>query len=108
MGDPLTEKDETRTALRQVVDAAGPYLDSLADRPVYDRAAEPLLAELAGPLPEDGHGTGTAVETLLRVGTATATASAGRVSLYPNAHHNLDQHAKDDRVPWLYGELGLA
>jgi dienelactone hydrolase len=33
---------------------------------------------------------------------------AGRVSLYPNAHHNLDQHAKDDRVPWLYGELGLS
>jgi glutamate/tyrosine decarboxylase-like PLP-dependent enzyme len=44
---------------------------------VYDRAAEPLLARLGGPLPEDGAGTGAAVETLLRVGTATATASAG-------------------------------
>ena len=39
---------------------------------------------------------------------AAAADPAGRVSLYPNAHHNLDQHAKDDRVPWLYGELGLA
>ena len=77
MGDPLKELDETPAALRQVFDAAGPYLDSLADRPVYDRSAEPLLAELAGPLPEQGSGTGTAVETLLRVGTATATASAG-------------------------------
>jgi glutamate/tyrosine decarboxylase-like PLP-dependent enzyme len=64
-------------ALRQVVDAAAPYLDSLPRRLVYDRGAEPLLRDLSGPLPEQGSGTRAAVETLLRVGTATATASAG-------------------------------
>ena len=77
MADPLHDVAETVPALRQVLDAAGPYLESLPTRPVYDRAAEPLLAELGGPLPELGTGTKVAVETLLRVGTATATASAG-------------------------------
>ena len=77
MGDPLKEQDETLAALRQVVEAAGPYLEGLPERLVYDRAAEPLLGELGGPLPEEGAGTQAAVETLLRVGTATATASAG-------------------------------
>src|SRR5439155_626247 len=64
-------------ALHQVIDAAGPYLAGLPERLVYDRAAEPLLGELDGPLPERGVGTGATVETLLRVGTATATASSG-------------------------------
>ena len=77
MGDPLNEQAETMAALQQVVEAAGPYLDRLPERLVYDRAAEPLLGELGGPLPEQGAGTKAAVETLLRVGTATATASAG-------------------------------
>ncbi len=77
MGDPLREQAETLAALRRVLDAAGPYLEGLPERLVYDRAAEPLLGELAGPLPEQGAGTLAAVETLLRVGTATATASAG-------------------------------
>ena len=77
MGDPLKEQDETLAALRQVVAAAGPYLEGLPERLVYDRAAEPLLGELGGALPEEGTGTQGAVETLLRVGTATATASAG-------------------------------
>ncbi len=77
MGDPLNEQDETLAALRRVLDAAGPYLDGLPHRLVYDKAAEPLLDELAGPLPEQGTGTGAAVGKLLRVGTATATASAG-------------------------------
>ena len=77
MGDPLNEQAETMAALQQVVEAAGPYLDGLPQRLVYDRAAEPLLGELGGPLPEEGAGTKAAVEALLRVGTATATASAG-------------------------------
>jgi hypothetical protein len=77
VGDPLNEQAETLAALRQVLDAAGPYLDGLPDRLVYDRTAEPLLGELDGPLPERGSGTSAAVGTLLRVGTATATASAG-------------------------------
>jgi glutamate/tyrosine decarboxylase-like PLP-dependent enzyme len=77
MADPLDEIGETIPALRQVLEASGPYLDSLSTRPVYDRAAESLLAEVRGPLPDQGTGTKVAVETLLRVGTATATASAG-------------------------------
>jgi len=77
VGDPLNDQAETLAALRQVIDAAGPYLDGLPERLVYDRAAEPLLGELSGPLPERGSGTQATVETLLRIGTATATASSG-------------------------------
>lgn len=77
MADPLDEQGEAFPALNQVLDAAGPYLRSLPQRLVYDRASEPLLAELGGPLPERGLGTATAVRRLLEVGTATATASAG-------------------------------
>jgi glutamate/tyrosine decarboxylase-like PLP-dependent enzyme len=77
MGDPLAEAAETVPALQRVLAAAEPYLDSLATRPVYDPTAEPLLSQVQGPLPERGSGTMAAVETLLRVGTATATASAG-------------------------------
>jgi glutamate/tyrosine decarboxylase-like PLP-dependent enzyme len=77
VGDPLKEQDEALAALRQVVEAAGPWLEGLPERLVYDRGTEPLLGELGGPLPEEGAGTQAAVERLLRVGTATATASAG-------------------------------
>ncbi|HVG89734.1 MAG TPA: pyridoxal-dependent decarboxylase [Gaiellales bacterium] len=77
MGDPLKEQGQTGEALRQVFDAAMPFLDGLNARLVYDRTQEPLLAELGGALPEHGRGTQAAVETLLRVGAATATASAG-------------------------------
>jgi glutamate/tyrosine decarboxylase-like PLP-dependent enzyme len=74
VGDPLVEQREALAALTQVVEAAGPYLDGLPKRLVYDRAAEPMLGELGGPLPEEGAGTQAAVERLLRVGTATASA----------------------------------
>ncbi|MGI5214066.1 pyridoxal phosphate-dependent decarboxylase family protein [Plantactinospora sp. CA-290183] len=82
MGDPLHDRDAAGAALEQVYAAAGPYLDSLADRPVYDPATEPLLAELSaltedGGLPEKGEGTAAALHRLLRVGTAAATHSAG-------------------------------
>ena len=76
MGDPLDEQTETMAALRQVVEAAGPYLEQLPERLVYDQTAEPLLGELGGPLPDQGLGTAAAVERLVRIGTATATASA--------------------------------
>ncbi len=69
---------DSSNVLRQVYEAAGPYLDSLAERPVFDPAAMPLLAELAGTgFPENGIGAEAAVAKLLRVGTAAATASAG-------------------------------
>lgn len=85
MGDPLADRELTVDALRQVYEAAGPYLDSLADRPVRDVTADPLLAGLSeletgsnpGGLPERGVGSAAVAERLLRVGTATATHSAG-------------------------------
>jgi glutamate/tyrosine decarboxylase-like PLP-dependent enzyme len=77
MSDPLFDRDVAEPALARVLAAAGPYLDSLAERPVLDPAARPLLAELTGPLPDKGEGTTAAVDRLLRVGTATATGSAG-------------------------------
>jgi glutamate/tyrosine decarboxylase-like PLP-dependent enzyme len=77
MADPLLDRDAATAALAQVSAAAGPYLDSLAARPVHDPATAKLLAGLAGPLPETGDGTAAAVERLLEIGTATATASSG-------------------------------
>ena len=44
MGDPLLEQDTTLEALQQVLDAAGPFLDALPDRLVWDSATEPMLA----------------------------------------------------------------
>jgi glutamate/tyrosine decarboxylase-like PLP-dependent enzyme len=82
--DPLADLAGTDAVLAQVYEAAGPYLASLAERLVLDVAARPLLRELAGAgttpagdLPELGLGSAEAVRRLLRVGTATATASAG-------------------------------
>jgi glutamate/tyrosine decarboxylase-like PLP-dependent enzyme len=77
MADPLVERATAADTLARVCAAAGPYLDSLADRPVYDVTATPRLTELGGPLPEDGAGGPAAVDRLLDVGTATATASSG-------------------------------
>jgi glutamate/tyrosine decarboxylase-like PLP-dependent enzyme len=77
MADPLFELAAATDALARVCAAAGPYLDSLADRPVVDPAAAGLLADLGGPLPKEGHGTVAAVEQLLRIGTAAGTASSG-------------------------------
>jgi glutamate/tyrosine decarboxylase-like PLP-dependent enzyme len=77
VADPLHEQDQALEALQRVLDAAGPFLDALPDRLVWDSAAEPLLGDLTGALPEQGVGTLAAVERLLRVGTASATASAG-------------------------------
>jgi glutamate/tyrosine decarboxylase-like PLP-dependent enzyme len=77
MADPLLERAATTAALAQVSAAAAPYLDALAERLVHDPAAAELLAGLGGPLPEHGVGTTAAVDRLLEIGTATATASSG-------------------------------
>jgi glutamate/tyrosine decarboxylase-like PLP-dependent enzyme len=77
MADPLFDLPATETALRRVHEAAGPYLSSLADRPVYDRSAAPLLDRLRGPLPEKGEGAAEVAHRLIEVGTAAGTHSAG-------------------------------
>jgi glutamate/tyrosine decarboxylase-like PLP-dependent enzyme len=77
MADPLGERAAAADVLAQVCAAAGPYLDSLADRPVHDAAAAGRLTELGGPLPDAGDGSATTVERLLEIGTAAATASSG-------------------------------
>ncbi|MBX6768664.1 MAG: aspartate aminotransferase family protein, partial [Actinomadura rubrobrunea] len=77
MTDPFNERDQAAPVLRMVTDAAGPYLESLASRPVHDGDADALIDELEGPLPERGEGAQVAVERLLRVGTQAATHSSG-------------------------------
>jgi glutamate/tyrosine decarboxylase-like PLP-dependent enzyme len=63
--------------LARVAAAAGPYLDSLATRPVLDPDAASLLGKLGGPLPEKGIGAVEAVDRLLEVGIGAGTASSG-------------------------------
>jgi glutamate/tyrosine decarboxylase-like PLP-dependent enzyme len=77
VADPLTDLAESAPALDRVAAAAGPYLDSLADRKVFEAAAQPAVAELGGPLPEHGRGTAATIDQLLGIGTAAATASSG-------------------------------
>ncbi|HET6533773.1 MAG TPA: pyridoxal-dependent decarboxylase [Actinoplanes sp.] len=77
MADPIDDLPAAADALHRVTAAAGPYLDSLADRKVFDAAAATRLTELGGPLPEDGVGTAGAVDRLLEIGTAAGTASSG-------------------------------
>ncbi|WP_291415808.1 pyridoxal-dependent decarboxylase [Actinophytocola sp.] len=75
--DPATDPADAERVLRRVAEAAPGYLASLAGRLVDDPAGRPLLAELAGPLPENGAGAEVAVEELLRIGTGAATHSSG-------------------------------
>ena len=77
MADPLTERDETVAALKQVMVAAERYLPSLTSRPVWDAAAGVALDDFDRALPEKGVGTLQAVENLLRIGIAASTTSAG-------------------------------
>ena len=77
MADPITDLSLAAEALRRVMAAADPYLNSLADRKVFDVQAAKMLAELGGSLPEQGVGTTAAVHRLLEVGTAAGTASSG-------------------------------
>jgi glutamate/tyrosine decarboxylase-like PLP-dependent enzyme len=74
--DPFDDED-TLGPLTVVYEAAGPFLDQLADRPAVDPAASPLLDELDLDLPDTGLGAGKAIERLVRVGTAAATQSSG-------------------------------
>jgi glutamate/tyrosine decarboxylase-like PLP-dependent enzyme len=77
VADPIDDLAAAADALRRVTAAAGPYLDSLTDRKVFDAEAAKLLTGLGGPLPEHGLGTAPAVDRLLEIGTAAGTASSG-------------------------------
>ncbi|MCO5992284.1 pyridoxal phosphate-dependent decarboxylase family protein [Actinoallomurus rhizosphaericola] len=77
MTHPLDDAHVTGKALELVAEAAVPYLDSLATRPVNEPGSEALLGGLGGPLPERGDGTVDSVARLLRIGTSAATHSAG-------------------------------
>jgi glutamate/tyrosine decarboxylase-like PLP-dependent enzyme len=77
VADPLADLAVAADALNRVNAAAGPYLDTLAERKVFDAGEAHLLIRLGGPLPEHGQGTTITVEKLLDIGTATATASSG-------------------------------
>jgi glutamate/tyrosine decarboxylase-like PLP-dependent enzyme len=77
MADPLFDMPATETALRRVYEAAGPYLASLADRPVHDPACDPLLDRLRGALPDKGEGAAEVAHRLIEIGTGAGTHAAG-------------------------------
>jgi glutamate/tyrosine decarboxylase-like PLP-dependent enzyme len=77
VSDPLDELAIETAPLHRVAAAADGYLGSLRHRNVFDPRSAPLLAELDYPLPAEGEGADAVIERLLRVGTATATHSAG-------------------------------
>jgi dienelactone hydrolase len=52
-------------------------------------------------------GQDTFVSEAVRAQFAVADPAA-KATLYLNARHALDQHAKDDRIPWLETQLGLS
>ncbi|KRV49801.1 hypothetical protein AQ490_19090 [Wenjunlia vitaminophila] len=90
--DPLNESELSADALDLVARAAPGYLDALPDRPVSDPASWHRLADLGGPLPEDGEGTLATVGRLIDVGTSTshtqsvcsgASSRAARPMLFP-------------------------
>jgi hypothetical protein len=54
--------------LDRVAAVAGPYLDPLAERKVFDSSAAPQLADLGGPLPGHGRGTMAAIDRVLETG----------------------------------------
>jgi dienelactone hydrolase len=47
------------------------------------------------------------IDATVQARFAAADAQA-KVSLYPTSGHFLEQPAKDDRIPWLLGQLGLS
>jgi glutamate/tyrosine decarboxylase-like PLP-dependent enzyme len=77
VADPFVDLAQGRPALDRVVAAAGRYLDSLADRKVFDAAEAVRIGELGGPLPEHGLGTVATIDRLLAVGPGAATTSSG-------------------------------
>ena len=89
MADPLFDMPATETALRRVYEAAGPYLASLADRPVHDPACDPLLDRLGGALPDKGEGAAAVAHRLLEIGTAAGT-HVGRAAVLPLRHRRRD------------------
>ncbi|MEU4716598.1 hypothetical protein AB0F73_23495, partial [Micromonospora purpureochromogenes] len=81
MTDPLRDIDGNE-ALRRVYEAAGPYLSSLADRPVHDPDSQALLGQLwhpadGGARPPGGPGPGPPRGRVGRGGAAAATPTAG-------------------------------
>jgi glutamate/tyrosine decarboxylase-like PLP-dependent enzyme len=77
VADPFADLALAGDALARVTTAAEAYLDSLADRKVFDAGAAKMLADLGGPLPEHGRGTTETIDRLLDIGTAAATTSSG-------------------------------
>ena len=67
----------TETALRRVYDAAGPYLASLADRPVLDPASRPAVAGCAARCPDKGEGAAEAATGCSRSARRPAPHSSG-------------------------------
>jgi len=73
----MIEPREAEQAVALVAERAREYLAELEERPVRSPTAEESAARFAGPLPEEGDGTLSALTTLLEYGPDAAIASGG-------------------------------
>lgn len=71
------DRDELKSVLEAVFEAASSYLESLDSRPVRSPRAEGAALAFDGPLPEVGTGAVEALRTLIRDGGDAALSSGG-------------------------------
>ncbi|HEY6836766.1 MAG TPA: aminotransferase class V-fold PLP-dependent enzyme [Gaiellaceae bacterium] len=75
--DPLAVPDESLAALERVASEAASYLAELKDAPVRSSTSDEAAERFGGRLPDEGVGTMTAIEELLRDGIDAHVRSGG-------------------------------
>ncbi|MDQ3986843.1 MAG: aminotransferase class I/II-fold pyridoxal phosphate-dependent enzyme [Actinomycetota bacterium] len=77
MTDPVVDLDQLPEVVRVVSEEARGYLEGLTAAPLRSANADQIAESFAEPIPEDGKGSGEALQTLLTEGVAAHVRSGG-------------------------------